>query len=159
MNNDDWKIQVSIKSSASKDADMINVRANTADELSVLLEGVSDYSTQIAATAKMVQAAYNTLPLATPASTPATTPPVSSAADPIAEASGGLAEETIRDRYGNVWVYNKPGAPTCIRGTMVLKSGVSQAGKAYKCWSDPAAGPKWSGEKIPKEQHAPIIWA
>ena len=51
MNNDDWKIQVSIKSSASKDADMINVRANTADELSVLLEGVSNYSTHIAATA------------------------------------------------------------------------------------------------------------
>jgi hypothetical protein len=72
--------------------------------------------------------------------------------------SGGI-EETVKDRYGNIWVYNKPGAPTCERGVMVLKSGVSQAGKAYKCWSDPAAGPKWSGEKVPKELHAPIIWA
>jgi hypothetical protein len=72
--------------------------------------------------------------------------------------SGGI-EETVQDRYGNIWVYNKAGAPTCARGTMVLKSGTSQAGKAYKCWSDPASGPKWSGEKVPKELHAPVIWA
>ena len=115
MNNDDWKIQVSIKSSASKDADMINVRANTADELSVLLEGVSDYSTQIAATAKMVQAAYNTLPLATPASTPATTPKVSSVPDQAKAAS-----------------------PTCIHGPRVFRSGISKkTGQPYAFWSCP----------------------
>jgi len=115
MNNDDWKIQVSIKSSASKDADMINIRANTADELSVLLEGVSDYSTQIAATAKMVQAAYNTLPLATPASTPATTPPVSSVPDQAKTAS-----------------------PTCIHGARIFRSGISKkTGQPYAFWSCP----------------------
>lgn len=115
MNNDDWKIQVSIKSSASKDADMINIRANTADELSVLLEGVSDYSTQIAATAKMVQAAYTTLPLATPASTPATTPPVFSVPDQAKTAS-----------------------PTCIHGPRVFRSGVSKkTGQPYAFWSCP----------------------
>lgn len=115
MNNDDWKIQVSIKSSASKDADMINIRANTADELSVLLEGVSDYSTQIAATAKMVQAAYNTLPLATPVSTPATTPKVSSVPDQAKAAS-----------------------PTCIHGPRVFRSGISKkTGQPYAFWSCP----------------------
>ncbi len=115
MNNDDWKIQVSIKSSASKDADMINIRANTADELSVLLEGVSDYSTQIAATAKMVQAAYNTLPLATPASTPAITPKVSSVPDQAKTAS-----------------------PTCIHGPRVFRSGISKkTGQPYAFWSCP----------------------
>jgi len=113
MNNDDWKIQVSIKSSASKDADMINVRANTADELSVLLEGVSNYSTQIAATAKMVQAAYTTLPLVTPPSIPVTQPPVSSVPDQAKQAS-----------------------PTCIHGPRVWKSGISKAsGKPYAFWS------------------------
>lgn len=115
MINDDWKIQVSIKSSASKDADMINVRANTADELSVLLEGVANYSTQIAATAKMVQAAYNTLPLATPASTPVTTPPVSSIPDQA-----------------------KAQSPTCIHGPRVFRSGVSKKnGQPYAFWSCP----------------------
>ena len=115
MNNDDWKIQVSIKSSASKDADMINVRANTADELSVLLEGVSNYSTQIAATAKMVQAAYTTLPLVTPASTPVTPPPASSIPDQAKQAS-----------------------PTCIHGPRVFRSGVSKKnGQPYAFWSCP----------------------
>jgi len=155
MNNEDWKLQVSYKTPSG---DMINVRANTADELSVLLEGIGDYSPQIAAVQKLLTGAYNVAPLSTPSSTPSTTPPVSSVPDQAKQASGGI-EETIQDRYGNVWVYNKAGAPTCVRGTMVLKSGTSQAGKAYKCWSDPAAGPKWSGEKIPKELHAPIIWA
>ncbi len=42
---EDWKLQVSYK---SPNGDLINVRANTSDELSVLLEGVSDYATQIA---------------------------------------------------------------------------------------------------------------
>ena len=115
MNNDDWKIQVSIKSSASKDADMINIRANTVEELSLLLEGVSDYSTQIGATAKMVQAAYVTLPLATPASTPATTPPVSSVPDQAKTAS-----------------------PTCIHGPRVFRSGISKKnGQPYAFWSCP----------------------
>jgi hypothetical protein len=159
MATDDYKLQVSIRSTMASNSDMINIRANTVEELSILLEGISDYSTQIAATAKMITGAYVVSPLATTSSTPVQQASPTFVTAPTAEASGGLAEETVHDRYGNVWVYNKPGAPTCIRGTMVLKSGVSQAGKAYKCYSDPAAGPKWSGEKIAKEQHAPIIWA
>ena len=152
---EEWKLQVSYKTGTG---DMINIRANTADELSVLLEGIGDYATQIVATNKLLGAAYNVAPLSTTNSTTNTRPPLSSPMTQENPASGGI-EETVQDRYGNIWVYNKAGAPTCVRGTMVLKSGTSQAGKAYKCWSDPAAGPKWSGEKVPKELHAPIIWA
>jgi len=152
---EDWKLQVSYK---TPNGDMINVRANTADELSILLEGIGDYSTQIAAVGKLVVGASNVAPLSTLNSTTNTRQSSSSMMTQENPVSGGI-EETVKDRYGNIWVYNKPGAPTCERGVMVLKSGVSQAGKAYKCWSDPAAGPKWSGEKVPKELHAPIIWA
>jgi hypothetical protein len=53
---EEWKLQVSYKTPAG---DMINVRANTADELSVLLEGVGDYSTQVAAVQRLVVGAYN----------------------------------------------------------------------------------------------------
>lgn len=53
--NEDWKLQVSYKTPSG---DMINIRANTADELSVLLEGVGDYTTQIAATQKLIVGAY-----------------------------------------------------------------------------------------------------
>jgi hypothetical protein len=152
---EEWKLQVSYR---TPNGDMINVRANTADELSILLEGVGDYSTQIASVGKLVVGASNAAPLSTPTSTTSTKQVPSSIMTQENPASGGV-EETIQDRYGNMWVYNKVGAPTCVRGPMILKSGVSQAGKAYKCWSDPASGPRWSGEKIPKEQHAPIVWA
>jgi hypothetical protein len=68
--NEEWKLQVSYKTGAG---DMINIRANTADELSVLLEGVGDYATQIAATNKMLAAAYNVAPLSEASGTAAPT--------------------------------------------------------------------------------------
>jgi hypothetical protein len=72
--------------------------------------------------------------------------------------SGGAIE--VRDRYGNLWIYNSPDAPECARGKMVLKHGTAQAtGKPYKGWFDPAAGPHWTGAKIPKEEQATTIWA
>ena len=153
---EDWKLQVSYKTNG---VDMVNIRAHTADELSILLEGISDYSTQIAATGRMLSGASVVAPLGTTISTPVQQHSPTFVTAPTSGALDTGVEETIHDRWGNVWVYNKPGAPTCIRGTMVLKSGISQAGKAYKCWSDPASGPKWPGERIPKELHAPIVWA
>jgi hypothetical protein len=112
MNNEDWKLQVSYKTPSG---DMINVRANTADELSVLLEGIGDYSPQIAAVQKLITGAYNVAPLSTPSSTPATTPPVSSVPDQAKQAS-----------------------PTCIHGPRVFRSGVSKkTGQPYAFWSCP----------------------
>jgi hypothetical protein len=78
---------------------------------------------------------------------------------PVAAAPSGGATE-VRDRYGNLWIYNSPDAPECARGKMVLKHGTAQAtGKPYKGWFDPAAGPHWTGAKIPKEEQATTIWA
>ena len=112
MNNDDWKLQVSYKTPSG---DMINVRANTADELSVLLEGIGDYSPQIASVQKLLTGAYNVAPLSTPASIPATTPKVSSVPDQAKTAS-----------------------PTCMHGPRVFKSGISKkTGQPYAFWSCP----------------------
>ena len=112
MNNDDWKLQVSYKTPSG---DMINVRANTADELSVLLEGIGDYSPQIAAVQKLLTGAYNVAPLSTPSSTPSTPPPVSSVPDQAKAAS-----------------------PTCIHGPRVFRSGISKkTGQPYAFWSCP----------------------
>ena len=115
MATEDWKLQVSYKTS---NGDMINVRANTADELSVLLEGVSDYSTQIAATARMLNGAAVVAPLATTTSTPATAP-----------------ESTFAPFQGQV-----PSAtgPTCTHGARKFLSGVSKKnGKPYAMWVCP----------------------
>jgi hypothetical protein len=119
MANEDWKLQVSYK---SPNGDLINVRANTSEELSVLLEGVSDYSTQIAATGKMLAGAYTVAPLGTTGSTQGTTPAVTSSTAPQAgqSSTGGLS------------------TPTCIHGPRIHRSGVSKTtGKPYAFWACP----------------------
>jgi hypothetical protein len=109
---EEWKLQVSYKTGTG---DMINIRANTADELSVLLEGIGDYSPQIASVQKLLTGAYNVAPLSTPALTPATTPKVSSVPDQAKAAS-----------------------PTCMHGPRVFKSGISKkTGQPYAFWSCP----------------------
>ena len=114
--NEEWKLQVSYKTGSG---DMINIRANTADELSVLLEGIGDYSTQIAATNKKIAQAYTVLPLSTTSSTPSITPPVSLPPSPVSEASGTAA-------------------PTCKHGARIWRSGTSETtGKPYAFWACP----------------------
>ena len=69
-------------------------------------------------------------------------------------------EQTVEDKWGKTWVYNKPGAPSCERGVMVLKYGKAQAtGKPYKAFYDPAAAPNWTGPKIPAELRTKPIFA
>lgn len=111
---EDYKLQVSYKVGPA--GDMINVRANTADELSVLLEGVGDYAPQIAAVRGLLQGAYVTLPLATSPSTPDTTPSSYSAPTPENSAASLVA-------------------PTCKHGPRKLLQGISKKnGKPYKMW-------------------------
>ena len=121
MSTDEWKLQVSIRTANHRDSDMINIRANTAEELSVLLEGISDFSTQIAATAKMVQGAYNVSPLATTTSTVDNPPWATSApAQTAAPSAMGLS------------------SPTCVHGTRIFRQGVSKTtGKPYAFWACP----------------------
>jgi hypothetical protein len=118
MSEENWKLQVSVK---SPNGDLINIRATSADELSVLLEGISDYSTQIAATSKMIAGAYNVAPLATTTSTVDTPPWATSApSQPVAPSATGLS------------------SPTCVHGSRKFLSGVSKKnGKQYAMWVCP----------------------
>jgi hypothetical protein len=120
---EDWKLQVSYKTPAG---DMINVRAQTADELSVLLESMGDYSTQIAAVQRLVVGAYGVAPLATSPSTQSTPPPVSSA-PPQAQAPSAMGAPTPVQ-----------GGPTCQHGPRKYKSGISsKTGNPYAMWVCP----------------------
>lgn len=116
--NDDWKLQVSYKTPSG---DMINVRANTADELSILLEGIGDYSTQIAATQSKIVGSYTLAPLSTTSSTTNTTP---------------LQSSTTTQGAGQS---NTPSSnPTCVHGARIFRSGVSKkTGQPYAFWSCP----------------------
>jgi hypothetical protein len=116
---EDWKLQVSYKTPTG---DLINIRAQTAEELSVMLEGVSDYSTQIAATGKLIQGAYTAAPLGTTGSTAGTVqmPTSTTAPQSAPSATAGLS------------------TPTCIHGPRTHRSGVSKTtGKPYAFWSCP----------------------
>jgi hypothetical protein len=116
--SEEWKLQVSYKTPGG---DMINIRANTADELSVLLEGIGDYSTQVAAVQRMVVGAYNAAPLGTPPSMPSTAPAPSSMPAPVAPPSA-----------------TPTSGPTCLHGARKYKSGVSsKTGNPYAMWVCP----------------------
>ena len=116
--SEEWKLQVSYKTPGG---DMINIRANTADELSVLLEGIGDYSTQVAAVQRLVVGAYNAAPLGTPSSIPSTAPAPSSMPAPVAPPST-----------------TPTSGPTCVHGARKYKSGVSsKTGNPYAMWVCP----------------------
>lgn len=129
MTNEDWKLQVSIK---SPNGDLINVRANTADELSVLLEGIGDYSTQISAVSKKIAGAYTVAPLSTPSSTASTTQP------------GFLTQTQADNPFGGAPMQTPPPAsaqpttPTCVHGARIFRQGTSKTtGKPYAFWACP----------------------
>ena len=135
MNNEDWKLQVSIRTSDSRDSDMINIRANTADELSVLLEGISDYSQQVAATAKMVRGAYNLAPLGTPASTPSTPQSTTSAPIQGSAPSGGTAYPIVSTvsvpADASLIVVDKTTAIYLMEGTSISVTSGTASGITY----------------------------
>jgi hypothetical protein len=148
------KYQVNFKT--HKDGTLINVYADSIRELETQITDIS----MIAALIKSTEAELSSGAVpAAPAPTVAAVAAAFNATPVAAPATPGGAQE-VRDKYGNLWIYNHPEAPSCARGVMVLKHGTAQAtGKPYKGWFDPAAGPNWVGAKVPKEQQSQTIWA
>jgi hypothetical protein len=124
---EEWKLQVSYKTPAG---DMINIRAHTADELSVLLEGIGDYSAQVAAVQRLVVGAYNAAPLGTVASTPSTAPSGFSAPS---QGQGPLFTPPP-----SAVTPTGQASPTCTHGARIFRSGTSKTtGKPYAFWACP----------------------
>ena len=124
---EEWKLQVSYKTPAG---DMINIRAHTADELSVLLEGIGDYSAQVAAVQRLVVGAYNSAPLGTASSTPSTAPSGFSAPSQVQGPSLTSPPSAITP--------TGQASPTCAHGARIFRSGTSKTtGKPYAFWACP----------------------
>ena len=118
---EDWNLQVSYKLSTG---DLINIRAKTADELSVLLENIGDYATQIHATQSLLAQSGVLAPLSTGGITTGTTPPPYSippqANTPPASQAPAQA------------------GPVCVHGPRKYKSGISsKTGNPYAMWVCP----------------------
>ena len=123
---EDWKLQVSYKTPSG---DMINIRANTGDELSVLLESIGDYSTQVAAVQRLVVGAYGTAPLATSPLTQGTTPSTYSAPTQ-GQAPSAMAPPQTQP--------TSQSGPVCVHGARKHKSGISsKTGNPYSMWVCP----------------------
>ena len=144
---DSTKLQVNFKLS---DGTLINLYADSAQELESLLTTVQDTAPLIQGVSQSLGNAPRT---ATVSSSGAGTSNGHSAPAPTGEG------ERVPDKYGNTWTYGIPTAPDCANGKMILKEGISdKTGKPYKGWYDPAAGPRWNGPKIAQEFRAKTIW-
>jgi hypothetical protein len=121
---EDWKLQINYK---TQTGDLINIRANTGDELSVLLESLGDYATQIEATRKLIVGAGVASPLSMSTTTTNTAPPQSSIPP-----QASVAPATSAPPQGGA------AGPTCIHGNRKYKSGISQkTGNPYAMWVCP----------------------
>ena len=119
--SEEWKLQVNYKLATG---DLINIRANSGDELSVLLESIGDYATQIHATQKLLSQAGTLAPLSTTDTTTGTTPPPYSAAPQASTPPSSSAPVQ--------------GGPTCQHGPRKYKSGISsKTGNPYAMWVCP----------------------
>jgi len=152
MATEGTKFQINYK---LNDGTLINLYARDVQDLETGLNDLGMVSALIAAVGKdLGSTSVAAAPTVAAVAQAFNATPVQAAPAP----AGGAQE--VRDKYGNLWVYNLPEAPECARGKMVLKHGTAQAtGKPYKGWFDPAAGPNWAGPKVPKEQQFHTIWA
>lgn len=138
--SESWVLQAS-----PKIGDMlINIRAESPDEFWALIENVSANAGRLgglsshlngvatAATGLGGQVVEHQAerPVAAPVQVAVGAPPVTAPAAP----QGG---RTATDRYQNRYTEGAPGAPLTPYGPMVLKEGISRAGKPYKAWIDP----------------------
>lgn len=132
-NNPNTKLQVNFKLS---NGDLINVYADTQEELEKGLTSIQDLSTLISSVSQSLNGVARVIDIAKVA--PAA--PASEQAQPAATG----AVETVTDRYGNQWTYGLTEAPDLPdgRGKYAKKRGTSKAGKSYVGWFDPAKGPK-----------------
>jgi len=150
-NNPNTKLQVNFKLS---NGDLINIYADTQEELEKGLTSIQDLSTLISSVSQSLNGVARVIDIAKVA--PAA-PALVAVAAPAPAASAG-AIETVTDRYGNQWTYGLPDAPDLPdgRGKYAKKRGTSKQGKAYVGWFDPAKGPK---PFQPGAVEAETIWA
>jgi hypothetical protein len=154
MSSNTAKIQVNIKTGAGYDASLINIYADSPEELAYLLDEAGATVPAIVALQQQFQAGgvlAEVIPLnavqdapqsfAPPAVVNYGNPgPAPDFAQP-AQAAGPTVET---DRYGNRYTYGLNDAPLLPdgRGTYIRKDWTSQQGKQLKAWVDPSKGPR-----------------
>lgn len=134
--SDDFKLQVNYKIGN----DLINIRASTAEELSMHLEGLAEVSGQIASTRVALEQVRIIAPLSTGVFTPqavvtnsqmdepvwATTPPPAPFSGPVGNTGQPTPPPVVQ------------ATPTCVHGNRIHRSGTSKkTGQPYSFWACP----------------------
>lgn len=157
--SDDFKYQLSVKTGAGHDASMLNLRADSSDELALAIEEAQALAPQIVALTGSLQAAGAVASIAAPNQAPAVEanpPQVQNWQGPQASTGGA---EVIVDRYGGKWTYGLADAPLLPdgRGHYVRHDWTSQSQKAMSAWKDPAV--RGAPKQFPAgAAEAPIKW-
>jgi hypothetical protein len=126
------KFQVNYKLA---DGTLINIYATNQAELESSLTSLSDLSTLITTTGTTLGATPQSFNGAGAVSYAKK----ALGATSVATDTGG---DTVTDKFGSVYTYNRADAPDCVNGKMIHKSGVKQDGTPFWGWYDPAAGPR-----------------
>lgn len=131
-NDGDWRVQVNVK---LDDGTLVNVRADSPDELWYLVENVAENGSKVANLAShlngvgVVQKSLGGETVQHNATPPWDT------GQPSSAGGGGVVRE--QNKWGGEYELNRPDAKMTPWGPAVLKAGKSQAGKHYKRWIDP----------------------
>jgi len=126
------KIQVNY----GKDGSLINIYADNAKELEELLTAVQDTATLIESVGASLGRA-NVAPSNGGGAISYAKKALGATA--MSSDAGG---DTMTDKFGSVYTYNRADAPDCVNGKMIHKAGVRKDGSPYWGWCDPAAGPR-----------------
>ena len=150
----DSKIQANFKTGPGFDASLINLYADSAEELDALIATVFERVPQIISLQQQLQAGgvvAAALPVAAEQPVQASAAPPNVVQFPQAQTYSAPAvpaaptgPEVISDRYGNRYTYGLADAPPLPdgRGYYIRKDWTSQKGSVLKAWVDPAKGPK-----------------
>lgn len=169
--SDDFKIQVSFKVPVSNDNyrdSMVNVRADSAEELGELLDAVVLNASTIEDARQAVVGAVTITRGLPGAAVSATGGPETGAAEPGAEAGGATRIEGP-DRFGRTFVWGDPEAPDVPSGPsqgqkavkMQATSGPQSRtpGQPYEKWIDPGSKDVPSNFARGIKANPPGLWA
>ena len=135
MSEEGWKLQVSYKTPAGS---MINIRANSDEELQQLLTGVNQLALDVIAGEQKFTAVHTLAPLSTGGFTPTLSEVIFS----------GTGFPSMPPQVVVAPVTQATAGPTCLHGQRLFKSGAKN-GKSWSGWSCPA----------PRDQQCAMEWS
>lgn len=146
-----YAIQVNIKTGPGYEASLINIPANTVEELEAKLVWVTNNPGLVLNAQAALQGTATVARALGATVEPAVTDQQGQSGDPLNAPQGNAPAPNYAPAPQGPPQYSQPaqGAPSCRHGQRQYKEGVSKAGKNYKMWACPSGNrqdqcdPEW----------------